>query len=194
MRRWVKVQLPEALEALRAHLEALDLEAQLRSWGAEARRLVFPSTRGRILGYGIFRKRVWVPVLAASKLPYRSPHALRHTYATWMLENGAGLRYVRDQLGHASIEETEGTYGHLERRRHEAHDLSGYLHSGSSRQSASALRPTEAKLSTNINAVTESQHSVEQQLFRGALPFSPLQLGPEDREEVLLGEAHQPDA
>jgi integrase len=35
------------------------------------------------------------------------------------LEAGADLRWVRDQLGHASIEETEGTYGHLERERHE---------------------------------------------------------------------------
>jgi len=57
--------------------------------------------------------------VGASKLPYRKPHAMRHSYATWMLEGGADLRWVKDQLGHASIEETEGTYGHLERERHE---------------------------------------------------------------------------
>jgi len=44
---------------------------------------------------------------------------MRHSYATWMLEAGADLRWVKDQLGHASIEKTEGTYGHLERERHE---------------------------------------------------------------------------
>ena len=44
---------------------------------------------------------------------------MRHSYATWMLEAGADLRWVKDQLGHASIEETEGPYGHLERERHE---------------------------------------------------------------------------
>ena len=60
----------------------------------------------------------WQPLLAAAKLPYRKPHAMRHSYATWMLEAGADLRWVKDQLGHASIEETEGTYGHLERERH----------------------------------------------------------------------------
>ena len=43
---------------------------------------------------------------------------MRHSYATWMLEAGADLRWVKAQLGHASIEETEGTYGHLERERH----------------------------------------------------------------------------
>ena len=44
---------------------------------------------------------------------------MRHSYATWLLEAGADLRWVKDQLGHASIEETEETYGHLERERHE---------------------------------------------------------------------------
>jgi len=44
---------------------------------------------------------------------------MRHSYATWMLEEGADLRYVRDQMGHSSIDETEGTYGHLELERHE---------------------------------------------------------------------------
>jgi site-specific recombinase XerD len=37
-----------------------------------------------------------------------------------MLEEGADLRYVKDQMGHASIEETEGTYGHLAPERHES--------------------------------------------------------------------------
>jgi hypothetical protein len=44
---------------------------------------------------------------------------MRLSFATWMLEAGTDLGWVRDQLGHASIEETEGTYGHLERERHE---------------------------------------------------------------------------
>ena len=44
---------------------------------------------------------------------------MRHSYATWLLEAGADIRWVRDQMGHASIGETEGTYGHLVRERHE---------------------------------------------------------------------------
>ena len=62
---------------------------------------------------------MWRPLLTAAKLPYRKPHSMRHSYAIWMLEEGADLRYVRDQMGHSSIDETEGTYGHLERERHE---------------------------------------------------------------------------
>ena len=57
---------------------------------------------------------------------------MRHSYATWMLEAGADLRWVKDQLGHASIDETEGTYGHLERERHERRvDLDAVLGIGS---------------------------------------------------------------
>lgn len=66
-----------------------------------------------------FHGLVWKPLLKAAKLDYRKPHAMRHSYATWLLEQGADIRWVKDQLGHSSIEETEGTYGHLEPERHE---------------------------------------------------------------------------
>jgi integrase-like protein len=57
---------------------------------------------------------------------------VRHSYATWMLEAGADLRWVKDQFGHASIDETEGTYGHLEREQHERRvDLDAVLGTGS---------------------------------------------------------------
>jgi integrase len=116
--RWVKLT-PATLEALRAHCEAMDLEGSLKKWISERRQLVFPNGVGRIGRYGAFHELVWRPLLAVTKLPYRKPHAMRYSYATWMLEAGADLRYVKDQMGHASIEETEGTYGHLEVERHE---------------------------------------------------------------------------
>jgi len=65
---------------------------------------------------------------------------MRHSYATWMLEAGADLRWVKDQLGHASIEETEGTYGPLERERHERRvDLDAVLGGVQPRPPASTL-------------------------------------------------------
>ena len=116
--RWVKLP-PAAIAALRAHCEAMDLEASLKGWDPDHRQLAFPNSVGRITRYGTFLELVWQRLLQAAKLPYRKPHAMRHSYATWMLEEGADLRYVKDQMGHASIDETEGTYGHLERDRHE---------------------------------------------------------------------------
>ena len=103
-----------------------------------------PSQRMASLRIGIRTCRAWVwqPLLAAAKLPYRKPHAMRHSYATWMLEAGADLRWVKDQLGHASIEETEGTYGHLERERHERRvDLDSVLGIGSAASPPASTPP-----------------------------------------------------
>ena len=51
---------------------------------------------------------------------YRRYHSTRHSYATWLLEDGADLRWVQQQLGHASIGQTADTYGHVQPDRHEA--------------------------------------------------------------------------
>jgi integrase len=40
-------------------------------------------------------------------------HDLRHSFASWLIGNGESLAYVRDQMGHSSIQITVDTYGHL---------------------------------------------------------------------------------
>jgi integrase len=44
---------------------------------------------------------------------YRKPHALRHTFASLLIQQGESLAYVRDQMGHHSIKITVDIYGHL---------------------------------------------------------------------------------
>jgi integrase len=56
--------------------------------------------------------------LSVASLPgHFSPHSLRHTYASLMLADGTSPAYVQEQLGHASIELTVGTYGRWLRKR-----------------------------------------------------------------------------
>lgn len=52
------------------------------------------------------------PVFAAAKTAARL-HTLRHTYASLLINQGEEPKYVSSQLGHASIQITMDTYGHL---------------------------------------------------------------------------------
>ncbi len=82
-------------------------------------RPVFSRGAGSLLflgrrGSNLSRQRVWQMVRAASVSAGRnaSPHMLRHSCATHMVENNADLRTVQTILGHADISTTQ-VYTHL---------------------------------------------------------------------------------
>ena len=94
----------ELAETLR-HYQAMR-DAQVTARDEDGGALFLDDKGRRLTGhqlYDIVRKYLSL----VTTLKKRSPHVLRHTFATTMLNNGAGLESVRKLLGHESVATTE---------------------------------------------------------------------------------------
>lgn len=75
--------------------------------------LVFPNGDGKPQDADNLRSRVFHKVIEKADLPKFRIHDIRHTFASSLLSQGEPLNYVKEQLGHASIQTTVDVYGHI---------------------------------------------------------------------------------
>lgn len=95
-----------ACDALEAYL-VRGRPALLKANGGSRERKLFLNLRGT----GLSRQSAWEIVRTAAKkggvVSELSPHSLRHSFATHLLDGGADIRTVQELLGHASVATTQ---------------------------------------------------------------------------------------
>jgi len=102
-------QLSETLKELRTERKE---EALAKGW-KDVPEPVFVNEEGNVIDDVNLHKRVFNKALEKAGMRRIRLHDLRHTFASLLIQNGESLAYVKDQLGHHSIQITVDTHGHL---------------------------------------------------------------------------------
>ena len=119
----MSAKLAEVLDAMLSKRRAAALEKEMQKEPGERRDAaavvnavmedwLFETPAGTQLDPSNVRK-VFNKLLTAAKLRRVRFHDLRHTFASLLLAQGESLAYVKDQMGHSSINVTVDVYGHL---------------------------------------------------------------------------------
>ena len=106
--------VPIGLKAKLDIMKYIDLVRPAHARRSSSMGFLFLSNRGHVIS----RKTVWTIIkktaLKAGVDKSISPHTFRHSFASHLLEGGAGLRIVQELLGHSSISTTQ-IYTHLDK-------------------------------------------------------------------------------
>lgn len=79
--------------------------------------LVFTTPKGQRIIHKLYWHHYWLPAVRTAQVNglQKSPriHDLRHTHASWLIQDGVPLFTISRRLGHTSTRTTEQVYGHL---------------------------------------------------------------------------------
>jgi integrase len=104
---------PQAVEALRSHLDRQLRDMEILGDRYQDQGLVFTTNTGAPINPSNLRQRSFAPLLKRAGLPHMRFHDLRHTCATLLLSRGVHPKFVQELLGHATIAITLDTYSHV---------------------------------------------------------------------------------
>lgn len=94
----------DMMEKLKQHI--------VNSHASGAEFALFQNEKGQPLSRSSFYRRVRTSLSLITTQKKKSPHVLRHSFATHMLNNGADLNHIKEILGHANLAATQ-VYTHL---------------------------------------------------------------------------------